>query len=59
MPNLTNIIDGQGTQGNFYFENGIQTPGLTSIPVCTLDVVSKNWGDYGSRNPKPAGYPCN
>ena len=59
MPNLTNIIDGQGALGNFYFENGIQTPGLTTIPICTIDVVSDNWKNYGGKNTKPDGYPCN
>ena len=59
MPNLTNIIHGQGTLGNFYFENGIQTPGLTTIPICMIDVVSDNWKNYGGKNTKPDGYPCN
>ena len=59
IPDLSNVVDGQGTQGGFYFENGIQTPGLTTIPICTIDVVAKNWQDHGTNGNKPDGYPCN
>ena len=59
MPEFSNATDGSGAQGDLYFENGIRTPGLTSIPICTLHVVSQNWQDHGKNKNKPEGYPCN
>lgn len=58
MPPLTNIIDDQGQTGDIYFENGIQTPGLTTIPICDIETVSSNWVNHGKSSSKPAGYPC-
>ena len=59
MPESSNIVSGSGETGDLYFENGIQTPGLTTIPVCTLDVAVAAWVRYGGRSgAKPSGYPC-
>lgn len=59
MPELSTATDGSGGQGDLYFENGIQTPGLTTIPICDFNTVVKNWDQYGNSKSKPDGYPCN
>ena len=58
MPELTNVIDDQGQTGDIYFENGIQTPGLTTIPICDIETISSNWQNHGRSSSKPAGYLC-
>ncbi len=59
MPESSSIVSGSGETGELYFENGIQTPELTRIPVCTLDVAVAAWVKYGRRSgAKPSGYPC-
>ena len=56
---MPDVGDGSGETGDLYFENGIQTPGLTTIPVCTLDMAVGAWTKYGGRSgAKPSGYPC-
>ena len=59
MPDLSTATDGQGGQGDLYFENGIQTPGITTIPICGFDQVASNWEKHGHDKSKPDGYPCN
>lgn len=50
--------DGETETGDLYFENGIQTPGLCTIPVCGLDMAVGAWTKYGRGGSKPSGYPC-
>ncbi len=59
MPELTNIIDDQGHTGDICFEISIQTPGLPTVPICDIAIVSSNWQNHGTGSSKPAGYPCN
>ncbi|KAJ5613080.1 hypothetical protein N7510_006274 [Penicillium lagena] len=34
MPSLSKVIDGQGTEGDVIFQNGIRTPGFFNLPIC-------------------------
>ncbi|KAK7423527.1 hypothetical protein QQX98_000985 [Neonectria punicea] len=46
IPENSQIIDGTGSEGSLIMENGVQTPGFTSLPICTpekLQRVSAKW----------------
>lgn len=59
MPELSMVRDDANSMGELYFEAGITTPGLVTIPVCDFTVVLRNWQKYGNSGEKPVGYPCN
>ena len=57
MPNLSRFVDGVGTEGDFVLENGIQTPGFFSIPICTN--MFNTLMTIANEDTTEANYPCN
>ena len=59
MPELSKAVDGEGAQGDFIYQNGIQTPGFFSFPICDADTVSAAWNEvYANRASPCPTYPC-
>ncbi|KAJ5826170.1 hypothetical protein N7474_003308 [Penicillium riverlandense] len=62
MPDLSKAIDGQGTEGDVIFQNGIRTPGFFNLPICdNITAAAENWiqGFYSDEYwpcDAPAGY---
>ena len=64
-PDQANLLDSTGKPASFFFQNGVQTPGVFSIPVCAgcKFEAKSNWKRYGGVefNPPsyhPPFYPC-
>ena len=57
IPDESMVIDGQGTEGDLIFQNGIQTPGFISLPICTD--VAKTINIISSISPSGDFWPCN
>lgn len=56
MPELSSYIDGSGTQGDYLFQNGIQTPGFFNIPICVdVDAAILNIANPPTGDPN---WPC-
>lgn len=56
MPALSKVIDGQGTEGDVIFQNGILTPGFFNLPICD-DIAT---AAQNVQNGSPGGdyWPC-
>lgn len=55
------FVDGAGTQAPIAFQNGIQTPGYSTITVCdfgNIAAIQDQIRSRGEANPPPLFFPC-
>ncbi|KAI4598799.1 hypothetical protein KJ359_002691 [Pestalotiopsis sp. 9143b] len=55
------FINGNGDQSSWVYENGVQTPGVFSYPICSYELAHLNWAAInaeGSTKEMCSTYPC-
>lgn len=51
-------VDGSDSATDILFENGVQTPGVATLPLCEWKEMRANLANHNLDNRYP-GFPCN